>query len=60
MIQYETPRITDYGDVRHLTAGRNNRLLTDVTIPTGNPHLQETTGPCILPNGGGPLPCTPP
>jgi hypothetical protein len=58
-MDYTSPRIMDYGDVREITAGRSNRRKADVDIPTGNNVLDETTGPCILPNGGGPLPCQP-
>ena len=58
-MNYVEPSIIDYGSVQDMTAGRSNRLNADVTIPTGNPVLQQTTGQCILPNGGGPLPCQP-
>jgi hypothetical protein len=44
---YTDPKITDYGDVRDITAARFGHTLADAALPTGTPILPNSTGPCI-------------
>jgi hypothetical protein len=65
-MSYTTPSISDYGDVRDITAQRFLRSKPDAEFPgevPGGPAgtLDDTTGPCItgqstpscLPGNGG-------
>jgi hypothetical protein len=61
-VKYETPFITDYGDVREITAARSFRTLPDAEapsedtngVPPGSIGIDDTTGPCRT--DLGPLP----
>ena len=56
-MEYKTPRISDYGDIRQITAGHVARTYDDAAHATGNSSIQNTSGPCIS-YGGVTLPCT--
>ena len=41
-IEYETPKIEDYGDLKDLTAGARTGNFLDATFPVGTPFSQVT------------------
>ena len=49
MKSYTSPKITDHGDVRAITAGKIGHRFTDADKVTGTDALVNTTGPCIDP-----------
>ena len=46
LVAYETPRITDYGNFRELTAAQIFRTVPDAEAPGENPPHDDNTGPC--------------
>jgi hypothetical protein len=56
-MEYKTPSIKDYGDVRQITAGLTAHQYDDAAHATGQSALANTSGPCAS-YGGVTLPCT--
>ena len=54
MKSYTSPKITDHGDVRAITAGKIGRRLDDADKKTGDDSLVNTTGACV---GAPEFPC---
>ena len=56
MKSYSSPKITDHGDVRTITAGRVGRERDDAAKKVGDLSFVNTTGACLnIPEH----PCTP-
>ena len=56
MKSYSSPKITDHGDVRSITAGRIGREKVDANKTVGDDAFTNTTGACLdIPKH----PCTP-
>ena len=56
MKSYTSPKITDHGDVRAITAGKIGRIINDADKKTGDAALVNTTGVCV--SGSPDFPCT--
>ena len=41
-VEYEPPRVRDYGNLEELTAGAKNGNFTDATFPVSTPKSQLT------------------
>ena len=47
MKSYSSPKITDHGDVRDITAGRVGRERDDANKAVGDLAFNNTTGACL-------------